>query len=132
MATQTVEAQIKAVLGEYNEEVRDIVADSAKKSGEWTAKLLRKTSPRKTGEYASGWTSRFTREGLIATATTYNRKKPQLTHLLENSHGIKNKSGAYGRTYPGRGQYPHIKEAEVQGQEYFEQLVRERLNNGRV
>lgn len=130
MAAQTVEAQVKAVLGEYDEEVRDIVADSVKKSGEWTARLLRRTSPRKTGEYASGWTSRFERQGMIATATAYNRKKPHVTQFLENSHVIKNKSGEYGRTYPGHGQYPHIKEAEAQGQEYFEELVRERLNNG--
>lgn len=48
---------------------------------------IREASPRATGEYAEGWmVSKIyqNREGIRL--TVHNRKKPQLTHLLENGH----------------------------------------------
>lgn len=118
-----IETQLMADLKDYVEDVRDVVLACQKKAGNYTARHLRNSSPRKTGEYASGWGAKTEADGLAAVTTVYNRKQAWKTQLLENGHVIRNKKGDYGRT-PAR---PHIKPAEEDGANYFEQLLRKEL-----
>lgn len=96
MANSELTIQLKAVLDDYSAEVKALVEKELKSIVKETAQKLKSTSPRKTGEYASGWTFRRDGDGYIV----YNGKSPGLTHLLENGHVIKNRKGTYGRTRP--------------------------------
>lgn len=109
MAQMDFTEELKRLLDEYGDEVRDILEEEVKKVAKDAAKELKQTSPRGDGEkhYADGWTSKV--EG--DTAIVYNRTKPGLAHLLE--HG-----------YQGRRDHvdgrPHIAPVE---EKYSEELV---------
>lgn len=123
MADKSVSAQLGKILEQYGRKADEAVEKSAKRAGRDTAKDLKNTSPKRTGEYASSWSTKVTRSsGRLIGVTVYN-KRYQLTHLLENGHVIKNKKGEYGRTRPIK----HIEPAEQEGIQNFEQLVRAEL-----
>ena len=90
----TITAQLNKILDDYSDEVKDVARKDAKESAREAAKDLRSSSPKKTGDYASGWGSK---ELDADTTVVYNKKMPGLTHLLENGHVIRNKKGTYGR-----------------------------------
>lgn len=123
MADKSVSAQLDKILEQYGRKADEAVEKSAKRAGRDTAKDLKNTSPKRTGAYASSWSTKVTRSsGRLIGVTVYN-KRYQLTHLLENGHVIKNKKGEYGRTRPIK----HIEPAEQEGIQNFEQLVRAEL-----
>lgn len=125
MADKSVSAQLDKILEQYGRKADEAVEKSAKRAGRDTAKDLKNTSPKKTGEYASSWSTKVTRSsGRLIGVTVYN-KRYQLTHLLENGHVIVNKKGEYGRTRPIK----HIEPAEQEGIQNFEQLVRAELES---
>ena len=101
-------AEIAGIVDDYSREtakkVQRIVVETAKDC----AKTLRSTSPKETGKYASGWTSKRTGE---KAATVYNRNY-RLTHLLEYGHAVA-RSGPHGKKRVA-GQ-PHIKPVEEWG-----------------
>lgn len=125
MADRSVSAQLDKILEQYGRKADEAVEKSAKRAGRDTAKDLKNTSPKRTGEYASSWSTKVTRSsGRLIGVTVYN-KRYQLTHLLENGHVTKNKKGEYGRTRPIK----HIEPAEQEGIQNFEQLVRAELES---
>lgn len=125
MADRSVSAQLDKILEQYGRKANEAVEKSAKRAGRDTAKDLKNTSPKRTGEYASSWSTKVTRSsGRLIGVTVYN-KRYQLTHLLENGHVTKNKKGEYGRTRPIK----HIEPAEQEGIQNFEQLVRAELES---
>ena len=93
-----VSGEVKKIMDEYEAEVEKITSDEIEAIAKETANELKNTSPRRTGQYAGGWAIRQERGTGVANFVVYNRKKPQLTHLLENGHVIRNKKGTYGRT----------------------------------
>ena len=103
--TESVSVQMKELLDEINLEVKEATKDGIQEISKESVQKLRNTSPRKTGSYAKGWTTK--REGEMD-IIVHNRTDYQLTHLLENGHVIKNKKGVYGRTHPIK----HIKPVE--------------------
>ena len=106
MAEISVAAQMDKITRELEKDVKDVTKKAIMKVARQTAQQLKSTSPRKTGEYASGWaTKQIDGNGSRA---VYNKNSPSLTHLLENGHVIRNKKGTYGRVN-GK---PHIKPAE--------------------
>lgn len=124
MADRSVSAQLDKILEQYGRKADEAVEKSAKRAGRDTAKDLKNTSPKRTGAYASSWTTKVTRSsGRLIGVTVYNKDHYQLTHLLENGHVIVNKKGEYGRTKPIK----HIEPAEQEGIQNFEQLVRAEL-----
>ena len=126
MADRSVSAQLDKILEQYGRKADEAVEKSAKRAGRDTAKDLKNTSPKKTGEYASSWSTKVTRSsGRLIGVTVYNKDHYQLTHLLENGHVIKNKKGEYGRTRPIK----HIEPAEQEGIQNFEELVRAELES---
>ena len=118
--------ELTDILGNYVGDVTDIVEKSAKEAAQIASQQLKNTSPkgaRGGRHYASGWAVKERLEGMTATFTVYNRVKPQLTHLLENGHIIRNKYGAYGRASAIK----HIAPAEEAAAMKFEYRVRARL-----
>ena len=115
MAKGELTVQISAILDDYSKELRDDVAKACEHVAKESVKKLKAESPKRTGEYARGWTAKKNGE---ADWTVYNRTNGQLTHLLESGHVIRNAKGTYGRTNG----IPHIKPVE---QWANDELVRE-------
>ena len=120
----TISDDITRIVEQYGRQAREAVEKAVRKTGRETAKDLKNTSPKRTGAYASSWTTKVTRSsGRLIGVTVYNKEHYQLTHLLENGHVIKNKKGEYGRTRPIK----HIEPAEQKGIADFEEYAREEL-----
>lgn len=120
----TISDDITRIVEQYGRQAREAVEKAVRKTGRETAKDLKNTSPKRTGAYASSWTTKVTRSsGRLVGVTVYNKEHYQLTHLLENGHVIKNKKGEYGRTRPIK----HIAPAEQKGIADFEEYAREEL-----
>ena len=110
--TESVTAQMKELLDEVDENLQRSVEKNAKDCSKGSSAKLKNTSPRKSGEYASGWTVKKLGE---ADYVVYN-KEGWKTHILENGHAIVNKKGTYGRV----GGIKHIKPVE---DEYVEKFI---------
>ena len=93
--SMSVEGQMQDLLKGIDNEVKEVYKKSAEAVARDTVQELRNTSPKKTGDYAKGWSKKKNKDGEIV---VYNKTDWQLTHLLENGHVIKNKKGTYGRT----------------------------------
>ncbi|MDD9149257.1 HK97 gp10 family phage protein [Sporolactobacillus sp. CQH2019] len=86
--------EIARALQEYTDDVTvelDDVKDTISKEA---VSELRATSPKRTGDYAKGWSRKKTAHGYVV----YNRTDYQLTHLLEYGHAKRN--GGRVRAYP--------------------------------
>ena len=102
------------------EEFEEIAKEVAKEG----AKKLKETSPRgrgsRKGHYADGWGVTYQRKGNGKFEfVVHNKKKPGLTHLLENGH----QSDRGGRVEG----IVHIKPVEDWCNEEFEKRIEERL-----
>ena len=103
--TKSVSIQMQKILDEYDDKVNRVLEDTADRVSREAVDKLQNTSPKRTGEYASGWTvKKLSRSNIIV----HNATHYQLTHLLENGHIIRNKKGTYGRTSGTK----HIKPVE--------------------
>lgn len=106
----SVEIQLQQIMDEYSLKVQTVSRGACRKVARKLGSTLRSTSPKKTGEYASGWGVKVLNAD---TFVVHNKKMPGLTHLLENGHVIRNKYGTYGRA-PA---YKHIEPAADAAQE---------------
>lgn len=88
------------------------------------AENLRNTSPKRTGDYQSGWTKTTQIINGQKSVIVHNANAPSLTHLLEKGHIIRNKRGSYGRSKPIK----HIKPAENKGVKHFIEILSEDLD----
>lgn len=108
--SNSVEIQLRQIMDEYQLKVQTVSRSACRKVSRKLGRTLRSTSPRRTGDYASGWGVKVLDAD---TFVVYNKKMPGLTHLLENGHVIRNKYGTYGRA-PA---YKHIEPAADAAQE---------------
>jgi hypothetical protein len=111
--------EIVLAIQAYTEDVSEAIDQAARDTAKAMAQDLRETSPKDTGEYAKGWTYRKEAPGSYR---VYNKKKPQLTHLLEHGHA---KAG--GGRVEG---IPHIKPAQDRYVPEFEKKVQQILERG--
>lgn len=112
---EEISLEISDILRVYEKEVQQDIEQAAQEAAQYGVDILHETSPKKTGEYASGWT--YKREG--ERYTIYNSKRPGLTHLLENGHAT-----VSGGRVPAK---KHIKKAERATNEKFLTSVEEIL-----
>lgn len=106
---QQLEIEIAESLSEYSDEISENIKKEVKKVAKNTVQILKSTSPRDTGEYASGWSSKVEFESSEdIRVRIYNKKKPQITHVLENGHAKVNGGRVEGRPHIG----PAVQEAE--------------------
>ena len=103
----------------YTEEVGEAIEEAVKETAQALAADLRETSPKDTGEYAKGWTAKKEGPGRYV---VYNKKKPQLTHLLEHGHAKRGGGRVEGR--------PHIKPAEERHAPQLERKIAQILERG--
>jgi len=111
--------EIVLAIQAYTEDVSEAIDQAARDTAKAMAKDLRETSPKDTGEYAKGWTHRKEAPGSYR---VYNKKKPQLTHLLEHGHAKRGGGRVEGR--------PHIKPAQDRYVPEFEKKVQQILERG--
>lgn len=104
-----IEAELNKILEEFVDDEKETIVKDSKKVAQETVKDLKATSPKGPNGYANGWSVK-TESGSLDTTSfvVHNSKFPGLTHLLENSHVIKNQYGTYGRSVPQK----HIAPAE--------------------
>lgn len=118
--TKSVAIQMKQILDEFDDKVNRVLNEAAVETADESADKLRNTSPRKSGEYAEGWTVKKEGDGDVVVHNTHY----QLTHLLENGHVIRNKKGTYGRTSGIK----HIKPVETWANKEFQNKIERGLN----
>lgn len=118
-------SEIMDALEEYAEVSTEEFLEIAKEVAKEGAKKLKSVSPKGTGEgkkghYADGWgitvvTTSATRFEFVI----HNKKKPGLTHLLENGHQMR--QGGRARVFP------HIADVEEWCIKEFERRTEEML-----
>lgn len=110
-------AEIESALADYGMDTADEVKKEVKAVASQTIQRLKSTSPKKTGKYASGWseTVAYENEEDIR-VNIHNRKKPHLTHLLENGHAKLDGGRVEG--------IPHIGPAEEEARRELESKIK--------
>lgn len=111
MSSIDITSEISIALREYTTEVEEGLEKAKEKSAKEGAKLLRATSPKRTGKYGKGWRAKKDGTAWII----HNATRHQLAHLLEKGHA---KRG--GGRVPGR---VHIAPVEEQVIKQFENEV---------
>lgn len=101
---------IESELSKYSDDVADGIKKEVKQVAEECRAEIAQNSPKKSGSYAKGWKTKIEFESNSdLRMSVYNSKKPQLTHLLEYGHVIKNGTKReFGKTLPRA----HIRPAE--------------------
>lgn len=122
MSKDSLTAQMNKILQEVGNGAEEALATGLRKVSKTTPAKLKDRSPKKSGEYASGWRSKKLDKRAVV---VYNAKQPGLTHLLENGHMIVNKKGSYGR-YNG---IKHIAPVDQEEQQTFFEATMDALNN---
>ena len=113
--------EVMQILDDYTEEVRDTAKKDIESVAKATAKELRNTSPKDSGEYAKNWASKKQGNGFVV----YNKAPTyRLTHLLENGHVIRNQYGTFGRKEGKK----HIEPAERAAADELVRKIEEDLN----
>ena len=112
---------VNDLLETYSKEVDEVVQESLPKVGKEAVKELKQTSPKRTGDYAAGWTQKVEKERLGTKLTVYNKTRYQLTHLLEKGHAKVN-----GGFVPGK---PHIKPAADKAEKKAMDLIKEGIGS---
>lgn len=74
--------EIAKALQEYTNEVTEGMEEAKVETAKETVSMLKKTSPKKTGDYRKGWA----RKKVGTAQVVHNRTDYQLTHLLEKGH----------------------------------------------
>lgn len=118
--SEGIEIQIGKILDEYEKLTKETVEKAALQTAKSAVQKLKANSPKKSGEYASGWSSRKQGTGRVV----YNRTKPGLTHLLEKGHATFNKKGGPYKRTPA---HVHIAPVADEASREFEENVRREL-----
>ena len=94
---------VMEVLEDYAKNTAEEMLEIAQQVAKEGSQMLKRTSPRGTGSrkghYADGWAVKTVRTNpQNFSFVIYNKKKPGLTHLLENGHQLRN--GGRARAFP--------------------------------
>lgn len=100
--------EITQAIAEYTEDVAAAIEAEVDATSKAIVDDIKANAPRKTGEYAKGWTRRKGGQPGTISYTIYNRSKPQLTHLLEHGHAKKGGGRVEGRPHIGPAVDRHI------------------------
>lgn len=112
--------EIAKSLAEYDQEVADATKKVVDDVTKETVDELRKTGPKRTGQYRRNWTKRQAYEDKKTKRNTvYNNKEYRLTHLLEKGHDITRNGVVIGHARP----HPHIAAVEKKTIEKLQERI---------
>ena len=118
-----LETEITSRLQEYAEVTGDKVKEAARDTAKECVKDIRSKSPSKSGEYRRGWKRKTMFENADEIRISiYNANKPQITHLLEYGHIVRNRPG--GKVLGVAGAHVHIRPAEIKAKKDFEKRIK--------
>lgn len=115
-------AAVGLELETYGEDVRKGVAQIVAQVAEQCVRRLRRTSPKRTGDYAKAWKKTKPSATGPSASTVYNDEKYQISHLLENGYQSKN-----GGRVPGQ---PHIDPAAQEAAQSLTAKITQFLQEG--
>lgn len=117
---QQLDSQLASLMQQYSDDVCEQIQDSLNTVGKQAVEKLKAGSPKRKGKYAKGWRLKTKKTGREVEITVYNSGSAQLTHLLENGHKKRNRSGWVNG-------HPHIEPvqdwAETAAQKAIEKAV---------
>ena len=120
MADFNLEKAVKDILQDYSVEVAKAAEEAVTEVSKEATKKLRQTSPKRSGKYGKGWTSKVEKTATTAEATVYGKTGTyQLAHLLENGHAKRGGGRVNGNT--------HIKPVEDWAISEVEKRIREKV-----
>lgn len=100
-------------LSQYSEEVAEEVKQAVDDVSQELVENIKKDSPKKTGKYAKGWTSKVEYESKTdKRIRVYNKTDYQLTHLLEYGHAKQNGGRVEGKAHIRPNEEKAIKQLE--------------------
>lgn len=123
MATAiNLEKQVSKILEQYETDVSKITADVLKDVAKEAVKKLKSSSPKRTGNYAKGWTYSLEKGRVENSATVYGKKQTYpLAHLLENGHAKRGGGRVAG--------IPHIAPVEEWAVQEVQNEIERRISN---
>lgn len=109
--------EVNKILGEYQRGLYTQLEPTMRKTANETRKVLRSTSPKRTGKYGRGWEYELKVNSRLGggSITLYDARHG-LTHLLEKGHVTRN---GMDRSYPATPAHPHIAAAQEQAEKQF-------------
>lgn len=118
--TIDLQKQVDAILTEYDAKVMSVASEVITEVAKEASKKLKQTSPKRTGEYAKGWTYQVEKGRLTKSATVYGKKQTYpLAHLLEYGHAKRNGGRVSG--------VEHIKPVEEWAANELEERIKRRV-----
>lgn len=115
---------IMGVLRQYSEAAEEDIQGTALEVAKEAKEKLQQDSPEgkgnRKGHYKDGWTYSVKKPSQKINITIYNKKKPGLTHLLENGHAKRGGGHVDG--------IEHIATAEAFVAEEYEKRLKVRLS----
>ena len=79
-------AEVTRYTTEHVEDIRRVSREDIDRAGEDCARYVAEGAPKRTGEYARGWTHVTSQGAAYVESVVHNTTKPSLAHLLENGH----------------------------------------------
>lgn len=95
--------EITQAIADYTDDVVQAIEVEVETTAKAVQADIKADSPRRTGEYAKGWTRKKEKQQGAISYTIYNKNKPTLTHLLEYGHAKRGGGRVEGK--------PHIEPA---------------------
>ncbi|MDV5977891.1 UNVERIFIED_CONTAM: HK97 gp10 family phage protein [Streptococcus canis] len=119
MRADELSRAIEKELEEYLHQTTETVVEAVDAVTDEAIATLKSTSPKRSGRYAKGWTSKETSSTSTGKTKTIHNRTPGLTHLLENGYAKQNGGHVSGR--------PHIGSVEQKAVQALEKKIRGKL-----
>lgn len=115
------------VLNDYRKVTFEALKKTVDKTARQTVNNIKGKAPRRTGQYAGGWSSKKLEETSARYGrTVYNRKRYQLAHLLEHGHVIRGYLAKHSTKTRTRA-FPHIPSDE-ETESLFTKILEEEVD----
>ena len=111
---------ISEILDEYSDSVIENINEAIVPVAEETIKTIEDKAPERTGKYKNSWTYKEVKSKKGDSVVIYS-KMPQLPHLLEFSHALRNGGRSKAQ--------PHIAPAAAEAETEMEKRIKEAIED---